>query len=98
MPYNCSNLDLGSLSDTLKTLATPHRLQIICLLLKNKSMCVCDIEEKLNIKQNLLSHHLGILKRAHILENKRDWVNQIYSINQIVFKQIQSDIKTLLNI
>jgi DNA-binding transcriptional ArsR family regulator len=46
------------LSSILQEVAQEQRLHIICMLHSVKELCVCDIYEKLEIKQNLASHHL----------------------------------------
>lgn len=67
--------------DILKALADENRLKVIQLLSSRESLCVCEIEEHLKLPQNLISHHLSILKQAHIVENCRCGKNQYYSLN-----------------
>jgi len=59
----------------LKLLAEPNRLRIV-MLLASGEQCVCDIETALGIPQNLVSHHLSVLKRAGLLVARREgtWV------------------------
>jgi len=47
----------------MQNISQEKRLQIICMLSKADSMCVCEIIDKLGIRQNLVSHHLKILKK-----------------------------------
>src|SRR5699024_4045066 len=52
----------------------------------NKKLCVCDIEEKLNIKQSKISYHLKKLVNANILNIEKHGTWNYYKINE---KQIQ---------
>jgi DNA-binding transcriptional ArsR family regulator len=55
------NIDF--LKESFNLLSEPNRIKILCLLGKNEKLCVCEIIEKLNLKQNLVSHHLSMFKR-----------------------------------
>lgn len=59
----------------LKIVGEENRLRILCLL-QEESLCVCEIFEKLNLPQNLTSHHLGVLKKAGLVDDKKrgQWV------------------------
>jgi len=61
--------------DLFKALADENRIRILNLL-RNGSLCVCDIEAVLNIKQSNASRHLNRLKTAKIIisEKKSQWV------------------------
>ncbi len=63
-----------------KALSDPNRLRIIRML-QEKSLCVCEIREVLQLANSTVSQHLSILKEAgYIVENKEGkWVN--YLIN-----------------
>lgn len=67
---------MRDLVSVFKALADPTRLRIIKLLEK-KSMCVCELTAVLGIKQPSVSHHLGILKRAGLVEDIRNgqWID-----------------------
>lgn len=77
--------------DMLKAIAEENRLQIIKLLSK-KSLCVCEIEKKLNIPQNLVSHHISVLKKAGIIVNCRCGRNNFYSLNKQSLKKISNEL------
>lgn len=55
----------------LKALADPTRLRIVALLARRET-CVCDLEAALGISQSMTSHHLGVLRRAGLLAQRRD--------------------------
>jgi ArsR family transcriptional regulator len=60
--------DLGAL---LRALGDETRLRIFALLTKTE-LCVCEIEDILNLSQSLVSNHLAVLRRAGLVESRRD--------------------------
>ena len=64
----------SALSDT-------NRLRIFCLL-REGERCVCDIEASVQLPQNLVSHHLRILRETGLIQPRREgrWV--YYAINK----------------
>ena len=57
--------------EIFKALSEESRLRILSLLLQGE-LCVCEIEESLNLTQSNTSRHLSALKKCGILEsNKR---------------------------
>ncbi len=55
----------------LKALADPTRLRIFDLLMQGDS-CNCELNERLDLPANLLSHHLRILRKAGLISSRRD--------------------------
>ncbi|MDW5550431.1 metalloregulator ArsR/SmtB family transcription factor [Methanosarcina sp.] len=70
----------------LKALADENRIRILNLL-KNRELCVCDIEAVLGIKQSNTSRHLNKLKIAGIIVSvkKSQWV--YYRLNDSTFQK-----------
>jgi len=60
----------------MKALSDPNRVRIIKML-QHKLMCVCEIQEALQISQSSVSKHLKILEDAGLVDFKKDglWVN-----------------------
>lgn len=54
----------------LKILADENRLKIIRCLASGEK-CVCQLTEAVTIPQNLMSHHLKVLKMQGLVEDKR---------------------------
>lgn len=52
-----------------------NRIKIL-LLLSKREMCVCELESALGLPQPTVSHHLGLLEQAGLLERskKERWV------------------------
>jgi len=72
----------------LKALADENRLAIINLLSKGE-MCVCRIWSALALPQNLVSHHLRVLKQAGLVTSRKDGLKVHYSIDQTCIKKLQ---------
>lgn len=77
--------------DVLKALADENRLRIVSLLAKG-SLCVCEIEKSLKISQNLVSHHLSVLKDAKIVVDCRCGKNKYYSLDKKAVKKFTNRI------
>src|SRR5581483_5330109 len=67
---------LADMEGLFKALADETRLRILGLLLAGE-VCVCDIHESLQIPQAKASRHLAYLRRAGLVETRRDglWVH-----------------------
>jgi len=74
------NGELKKLVDFLKVISEENRLKILCILEKGE-LCVCDIWKHLNLPQNLVSHHLRVLKDFGLVGSKKDGTKVIYSLN-----------------
>lgn len=90
---------LAELQAWLKILADPKRLQIINLLMQG-IQCNCELGDRLNMPRNLISHHLGILREAGLVEIERDeqdarWV--YYSLNPAVLERLHTLFDTVLD-
>ncbi len=78
-----TNKSTKQLPDTvlfLKAVSDKNRLKIVCFL-KNSEKCVCEIVDFLELPQNLVSHHLKILRNQNILKTRKDGLKVYYSIN-----------------
>ena len=67
---------LDGMEALFKALADATRLRILGLLLAGE-VCVCDIHESLKIPQPKASRHLAYLRRAGLVETRRQglWVH-----------------------
>ena len=59
----------------LGAIGDPNRIKIL-LLLSKREMCVCELESALGLPQPTVSHHLGLLEQADLLQRskKERWV------------------------
>ena len=62
-----------------KALSDQTRLRILKLLLK-KELCVCEIEEGLDLSQSKVSRHLAVLRSAGLVEDRREGLWIFYSL------------------
>lgn len=69
------NGDLQVFDRVFKALADPTRIRILGLLATGE-ICVCHIHESLRLPQSLVSRHLAYLRRAGLVETRKDglWV------------------------
>jgi ArsR family transcriptional regulator len=61
-----------------KALSDPTRLRIM-VLLAEKELCVCQLEDALNLSQVKVSRHLNVLRHARLVESKREGLWIYYS-------------------
>src|SRR5579885_2555032 len=61
----------GRLPQLLKVLADPIRMRIVGLLAQ-RELCVCDLDTLFGISHSMISQHLGGLRRAGLLLQRRD--------------------------
>lgn len=80
----CSNkktaLELKKTVDFLKIISEENRVRILCML-KSGSKCVCEIWPALDLPQNLVSHHLGILKEVGLVKSNKQGLKVFYKLN-----------------
>jgi ArsR family transcriptional regulator len=81
-----SILKIENLAKVLKKISEPNRLKILCLL-KGGEKCVCDIWQCLKLPQNLISHHLKVLKDLKLISSKKVGLKVFYKLNQKVIKK-----------
>jgi ArsR family transcriptional regulator len=91
---------VAGLTATLKALSDEIRLRILALLAGGEA-CVCDIVEVLGMPQNLVSHHLSVLRRAGLARDRRDesdgrWV--YYSIDPGAVARLQAELGRALDL
>jgi ArsR family transcriptional regulator, arsenate/arsenite/antimonite-responsive transcriptional repressor len=70
---------LHQLETTFKALADVTRLRILGLLLTGE-VCVCHIHESLRVPQPKVSRHLAYLRRAGLVEARREGLWMHYRI------------------
>jgi ArsR family transcriptional regulator len=70
-------------------------LKILCLL-KDGEKCVCDIWQCLKLPQNLVSHHLKVLKDLNLISSKRVGLKVFYKLNQKMVKKYLKLLKKAL--
>ena len=77
-------IDLDKLAlavECLKTLAHPHRLRMVEMLLKDR-YTVGELAEKCDIPSNIASGHLRLMQRCGFLAPERDGRKVFYRITE----------------
>ncbi len=72
-------IDFEQLSEMLKAIAHPIRLQIVVGLIKDECN-VSKIQAKLGLPQSTVSQHLSILRRNGLIKARRDGVKVCYHV------------------
>jgi ArsR family transcriptional regulator len=80
----------------LKAITDANRIKILCILSKEK-ICVCDLAKRLDLAQNLVSHHLKVMQEVGLLEKQREGSQIYYFIIDSQKKRI-IDLKRLIGI
>jgi DNA-binding transcriptional ArsR family regulator len=70
---------LGRIADVLKAMADPTRLKILHALY-NGERCVSEILAEVGSSQANVSKHLTVLKRAGLVDSRRNGLNIFYRI------------------
>jgi ArsR family transcriptional regulator len=82
--------------ELLKVLGNNTRFDII-LLLASGEKCVCEIYKKLNLPQNLVSHHLGILRQNKLIIDRKDGKWVYHSLNRKNIKVLKDLLEQIIS-
>ncbi|NQU17690.1 MAG: helix-turn-helix transcriptional regulator [Candidatus Saganbacteria bacterium] len=91
----CCKIDLDPIAKVLRIISEPSRLKILCLL-KKKELCVCEIQEELKQKHNLVCHHLKSLVKVKLLDSRKENGFTYYKLNRLNYNRTIKDIYKLL--
>jgi ArsR family transcriptional regulator len=83
---------IGRLESVFRALGDKTRLRILALLGSNE-LCVCHIHDSLGLPQPTVSRHLAYLRRAGLVDVRRDGVWMHYQIA----RSLDPEIQTVLN-
>jgi ArsR family transcriptional regulator len=92
-----------SLSVILRVIADPTRRRILANL-KNSSkgdgksagLCASDIEARIGLSQPTISHHMGVLEKAGLVQSKKDQQWRRYQRNERAIKEFAKVLKESL--
>jgi len=76
------------------TLGDDNRLKILRFLSSGEK-CVCQINKKLNLPQNLVSHHLSVMKKCGCVQCRKKGKWSHYSINQKTINKLNKFLNNL---
>jgi len=63
-----------------KALADEARLNMLWLLMNHEELCVCDVMAALEITQSKASRHLGTLRHAGLVTDRKDGLWSHYAL------------------
>ena len=87
---------VDQLETLFKALADKTRLRILALLGKNE-VCVCHIHDSLGLPQPTVSRHLAYLRRAGLVDARRDGVWMHYQVARSLNPNVQSVLKAAVD-
>lgn len=71
----------------LRSLANPHRLQILCLLVEGE-LGVGELQRQVSLSQSALSQHLARLRAEQLVDTRREGTSIFYRIADPAVLQI----------
>ena len=83
---------VARLETVFKALADKTRLRILALL-GNNEVCVCHLHDSLGLPQPTVSRHLAYLRRAGLVETRRDGIWMHYQVT----RSLDPGVQTVLN-
>jgi len=72
----------SELADRAKALADPTRLMLAVALADGDELCVCDLAWVAERSENLVSHHLRLLRGAGIVRSRREGKMVMYAVTE----------------
>ncbi len=69
-------------AERARALSDPTRLMLMAALLEGEELCVCDLAWISERAQNLVSHHLRVLRSNGLVTPRRDGKLVMYSLTE----------------
>ncbi len=85
----------------LRAIADPTRRRILALLKdkgccsipRKEGLCACDVEERVKLSQPTVSHHMGILRAAGLVEAEKYGQWMWYRRNEKKLKELAKELR-----
>ncbi len=71
---------MKALIKVMKALSDPNRVRIVKLL-EQKELCVCELQEALNLAQSTVSKHMKVLEEAGFVDYRKNGSWIIYRLS-----------------
>jgi ArsR family transcriptional regulator len=82
----------------LKALADPTRLTMMAALWKAEApICVCDFTASLDLSQPTISHHMGKLREAGLVESEKQGIWIYYRLSEALPSSTRQVLSQLLS-
>lgn len=78
--------EIKEIKNFLKIISEENRLKIVYFL-KDGPKCVCEIWLFLDLPQNLVSHHLNLLKKVGLLISTKKGLRVFYKLDKKELKK-----------
>jgi ArsR family transcriptional regulator len=73
--------EAGNIATVMRALADPTRVQMVHILkAATEPVCVCDFNAVFDVGQPTISHHLGKLRDAGLVESQKRGIWAFYSL------------------
>ncbi|MBI4832730.1 MAG: helix-turn-helix transcriptional regulator [Candidatus Lindowbacteria bacterium] len=69
-------------ANILKAMAHPSRLMMIDAMNKGGELCVCDLVDLVGSDQSTVSKHLGLLKQAGLVDDRKEGQKSFYRLTR----------------
>jgi len=94
----------ASFARLLHAIADPTRRRILQALKakganslgKGTGLCACDIEERVHVSQPTISHHMGILHKAGLVETQKQGHWRWYRRNEAAIREFAKTLRETL--
>lgn len=88
----------------LHAIADPTRRRILdalkekgaCSIGKEVGLCACDIEQRVRLTQPTISHHMAILKKAGLVEARKQGHWMWYRRNETAMRELAKNLRDTL--
>jgi DNA-binding transcriptional ArsR family regulator len=85
---------IKDLAQLFKILADETRLRILDMLGQREELCVRDLWERLGQSQPAVSHHLGLLRMAGLVDTRHEGKHIYYRIDEQRFDEMMTLLQT----
>ena len=82
-------MEPASLDTALRALADENRRTILHLV-RTQPLSVGDIADQVDVTQQAVSHHLGVLKKAGLVDETRDGTRHLFAVRTDGFEAVRS--------
>lgn len=77
-------------AEAAKALSDPTRLTLAVVLAQAGEECVCDLSWVMERAENLVSHHLRVLRQAGLVSSRREGKMVLYSMTDAGMDLVES--------
>jgi len=82
-------VEAATLDVALRALADENRRTILSLVC-DQPLAVGDIATQVDVTQQAVSHHLGVLKKAGLVDETRDGTRHLFAVRTDGFEAVRS--------